>query len=156
LVLALHYMRLAVFCWLTAMTYDLYCCFRENVSLVAALPTAPALRQSFARLSAFAWGAPLLPTLAAGVLQLRPHAAALADPGCWFFDDAAAAATFAVPAVALLVADLAFLVRAFAVARAAVNLQVEQRMKVYLKIKWFSTRTIFISGYNNVGKEANK
>ncbi|XP_059488109.1 uncharacterized protein LOC132203950 [Neocloeon triangulifer] len=61
LALALHYMRLSVFCWLAAMTFDLYCCFRENASLVAALPTPPALRQSFARLLLFAWGAPSSP-----------------------------------------------------------------------------------------------
>ncbi|XP_059474023.1 latrophilin-like protein LAT-2 [Neocloeon triangulifer] len=129
LALALHYMRLSVFCWLAAMTFDLYCCFRENVSLVAALPSPPALRQSFARLSLFAWGAPLLPTLAAGLLQMRPAAAGLSDPNCWFLDDVPAAATFAVPAAALLIADLAFLVRAAAVARAAVGLQLEQRVK---------------------------
>jgi len=135
-------MRLTVFCWLTAMTFDLYCCFKENVSLVAALPSPPALRQSFARLSLFAWGAPLLPTLAAGLLQLRPEAVALSDPSCWFFDDVAAAATFAVPAALLLVVDLAFLVRAAAVARAAVNLQVEQRIKVR-KILAFSSLLVF-------------
>jgi hypothetical protein len=111
------------------MTYDMYCTFRDNVSLLAATPDATTLGSSFLKYSLFGWGAPLVSLAASIVLQLRARGSltntvGLHESNCWFLDDLPCVYAFAIPATALLITNIVYLIKAAFIARYTVGLQV--------------------------------
>ncbi|XP_023704646.1 latrophilin-like protein LAT-2 [Cryptotermes secundus] len=161
LAFSLQYMRLTVFCWLTAMTHDMYSVFRKNVNLVPL--SDPRIGSSFWKYSLFGWGTPILLLAAAIVLQLRQKGGNLLDTAtlqhtnCWFLDHDAFVFGFLLPVAALLVAVIVFLARGAVVARFTVSMQVtrrardKMRRKRHLQIFLFLKVTVLIATVAGLG-----
>ncbi|XP_068084391.1 probable G-protein coupled receptor Mth-like 3 [Anabrus simplex] len=158
---SLQYIRLTVFCWLTAMTHDMYTTFRENVNLI---PVAdPKIGSSFCKYSLFAWGSPLVLLAAAVVLQLRQKGgrlldtASLARTNCWFLDHDAYMYAFILPVLCLLLFDVVYLAKSAVVIRYTVSMQVDKRVrdkmrrKRRLQLCLFVKVTLLIGGVAALG-----
>lgn len=129
----LHFLWLAVHCWLAAMSRDMYRTFRENINLQPS--PASEDRKSFLKAAAFAWGFPLLLTGLGAVVHYGTVLDQSADDRvtCWILGRGSYLWTFCLPAFLLAVSDVRYFVRAAIMTRYTAGLQMNRKTRDRMK-----------------------
>lgn len=129
----LHFLWLAVHCWLAAMSRDMYKTFRDNINLQPS--PASEDRKSFLKAAAFAWGLPLLLTGLSGVVHFGTVLDQTSDDRitCWILGRGSYLWTFCLPAFVLAVSDVRYFVKAAILTRYTASLQMNRKTRDRMK-----------------------